>query len=60
MADHCQLQKLSRTVRNFHMFRFSESRLIDHTDDKEVSIAGFHIIREDPLHRKETGLIVYQ
>ena len=41
------------------MFCFSESRLNDHIDDKEVSIAGFHIIRKDPLDRKETGLIVY-
>ena len=41
------------------MFCFSEFRLNDHTDDKEVSIAGFHIIRKDPLDGKETGLIVY-
>ena len=57
------LQKLSRTfrtlTRDFHMFCFSESRLNDHIDDKEVSIAGFHIIRKDALDRKETGLIVY-
>ena len=41
------------------MFCFSESRQNDHTDDKDVSIASFHIIRKDPLDRKETGLIVY-
>ena len=34
---------------SFHMFCFSESRLNDHIDDKEVSIAGFHIIRKDAL-----------
>ena len=41
------------------MFCFSESRLNSHIDDKEVSIAGFHTIRKDPLALKDTGLIVY-
>ena len=45
--------------RDFHMFCFSESRLNSHIDDKEVSIAGFHSIRKDPLVLKDTGLIVY-
>ena len=46
------LQKMSRTVRTL-------TEIFICTDDKEVSIAGFHIIRKDPLDRKETGLIVY-
>ena len=45
--------------RDFHMFCFSESRLNSHIDDKEVSIAGFHTIRKDPLALRDTGLIVY-
>ena len=50
------VQNSQNADRGFHMFCFSESRLNDHIDDKEVSIAGFHIIRKDSL---ETGLIVY-
>ena len=57
MAD--VTESFQNTDRDFHMFCFSESRLNDHIDDKEVSIAGFHIIRKDALDRKETGLIVY-
>ena len=45
--------------RNFHTFWFSESRLNSHIDDKEVSTAGFHTIRKDPLALKDTGLLVY-
>ena len=45
--------------RDFHMFCFSESRLNSHIDDKEVSIAGFHTIRKDPLALRDTGLIAY-
>ena len=41
------------------MFCFSESRLNSHIDDKEVSIAGFRTIKNDPLALKDTGLIVY-
>ena len=60
MADVTEIvQNSQNTDRDFHMFCFSESRLNDHIDDKEVSIAGFHIIRKDALDRKETGLIVY-
>ena len=60
MADVTEIvQNSQNTDRDFHMFCFSESRLNDHIDDKEVSIAGFHIIRKDPLDGKETGLIVY-
>ena len=60
MADITEIVQNSQyTDRDFHMFCFSESRLNNHIDDKEVSIAGFHIVRKDPLDRKETGLIVY-
>ena len=41
------------------MFCFSESRLNSHIDDKEVSIAGFRTIKNDPLALKDTGLMVY-
>ena len=45
--------------RDVHVFCFSESRLNSHIDDKEVSTAGFHTIRKDPLALKDTGLLVY-
>ena len=46
MADVTEIvQNSQNTDRDFHMFCFSESRLIDHIDDNEVSIAGFHITR---------------
>ena len=61
MADVTEtVQNSQNTHRDFHMFCFCESRLNDHIDDKEVSIAGFHVIKKDPQDRKETGLIVYQ
>ena len=60
MADVTEIvQNSQNTDRDFYMFCFSESRLNDHIDDKEVSIAGFHMIRKDPIDRKETDFIVY-
>ena len=34
--------------RGFHIFCFSESRLNNHMDDKDIAIEGFHVIRKDP------------
>ena len=59
MADVTEIvQNSQNTGRDFHMFCFSESRLNDHKNGKNVSVAGFHIIRKYPLDRKETGLVV--
>ena len=45
--------------RGFHIFCFSESRLNNHMDDKDIAIEGFHVIRKDPQIQRETGLVVY-
>ena len=45
--------------RGFHIFCFSESRLNNHMDDKDIVIEGFHVIRKDPQIQRETGLVVY-
>ena len=48
MADVTEIvQNSQNTDRDFYMFCFSESRLNDHIDDNEVSIAGFRIIRKN-------------
>ena len=43
--------------RGFHIFCFSESRLNNHMDDKDIAIEGFHVIRKDPQIQRETGLM---
>ena len=45
--------------RGFHTFCFSESRLNNHMDDKDIAIEGFHVIRKDPQTQRETGHVVY-
>ena len=47
--------------RGFHIFCccFSESKLNNHMDDKDIAIEGFHVIRKDPQIQRETGLVVY-
>ena len=42
----------------FILLIFSESRLNNHMDDKDIAIEGFHVIRKDPQIQRETGLVV--
>ena len=63
MSDASHIVHSSKPYgRGFHIFVFvffSESRLNNHMDDKDIAIEGFHVIRKDPQIQRETGLVVY-
>ena len=60
MSDTSHIVHNSKpSSRGFHIFCFSESRLNNHMDNKDIALEGFHVIRKDPQIQRETGLVVY-
>ena len=58
MSDASHIVHNNRQGFSYILF-FSESRLNNHMDDKDIAIEGFHVIRKDPQIQRETGLVVY-